>query len=42
MLAVLRNLGVHLRAGTAAPSKAAATRRFASHPEKAMALLWNT
>lgn len=39
ILAALRNLTVHLLAGVDAASKAAATRRFAAHPEEAMALV---
>lgn len=38
-LAALRNACVHLLEGVTAPSKAAATRRFAAHPEEALPLL---
>jgi predicted transposase YbfD/YdcC len=39
VLAALRNACVHLLEGVAATSKAAATRRFAAHPEEAHLLL---
>jgi len=39
VLAALRNACVHLLEGVEAPSKAAATRRFAAHPEEALLLL---
>ena len=39
VLAALRNTVVHLLEGVPAPSKAAATRRFAAHPEEALPLL---
>ncbi len=39
VLAALRNACVHLLAAVAAPSKAAATRRLAAHPEEALLLL---
>ena len=42
VLAVIRNTVVHLLAGVKAPSKASAVRRFASCPQEAVALLWNT
>ena len=42
VLAVLRNVVVHLREGVKAPSKAAATRRFAGHPAEAVTLLQNS
>jgi hypothetical protein len=38
-LAVLRNVAVHLLNGVEAPSKAAATRRFAARPQEAIDLL---
>ncbi len=38
ILAALRNLTVHLLEEVEAPSKAAATRRFAIHPKEALAL----
>lgn len=38
-LAALRNACVHLLEGVVAPSKAAATRRLAAHPEEALILL---
>jgi len=40
VLAMLRNVAVHLLEGVAAPSKAAATRRFMVHPEEALPLLF--
>jgi hypothetical protein len=40
VLAAGRNVAVHLREGVEAPSKAAATRRFAIHPEEAVPLLF--
>jgi predicted transposase YbfD/YdcC len=39
VLAALRNVVVHLLEGVEATSKAAATRRFAAHPEEALPLL---
>ena len=39
MLAAIRNAVVHLLEGVEAASKAAATRRFAAHPEEALPLL---
>jgi hypothetical protein len=39
VLAALRNACVHLLEGVKAPSKAAATRRLAAHPEEALRLL---
>jgi predicted transposase YbfD/YdcC len=39
VLAALRNVVVHLLEGVRAPRKAAATRRFAAHPEEALPLL---
>jgi hypothetical protein len=39
VLAAIRNACVHLREGVKAPSKAAATRRLAAHPEEALVLL---
>jgi len=39
VLAALRNACVHLLEGVEAPSKAAATRRFAAHPKEALLLL---
>jgi hypothetical protein len=39
VLAAVRNVVVHLLAGVEASSKAAATRRFAAHPEEALPLL---
>ena len=39
VLAALRNACVHLLEDVEAPSKAAATRRFAAHPEEALSLL---
>jgi hypothetical protein len=38
-LAAVRNVAVHLLSGVKASSKAAATRRWAAHPEEALALL---
>jgi hypothetical protein len=38
-LAAVRNACVHLLEGVQAPSKAAATRRLAAHPEEALPLL---
>ena len=38
-LAALRNVAVHLLDGVEAPSKAAATRRFAARPQEAIDLL---
>jgi len=38
-LAAVRNTVVHLLAGSEAPSRAAATRRYAAHPQEALALL---
>jgi hypothetical protein len=40
ILAAVRNAVVHLLAGVEACSKAAATRRFAAHPEEALPLLF--
>jgi hypothetical protein len=40
VLAALRNAAVHLLEGVEASSKAAATRRFAVHPEEALPLLF--
>jgi predicted transposase YbfD/YdcC len=40
VLAALRNAAVHLLHGVAAASKAAATRRFAAHPDEALPLLF--
>ena len=39
VLAAVRNTAIHLLAGSAWPSKAAATRRYAAHPHEALALL---
>lgn len=39
VLAALRNAAVHLLTGLGAKSRAAATRRLASHPDEAVALL---
>lgn len=39
VLAAVRNAAVHLLERVAAASKAAATRRFAAHPEEALPLL---
>jgi Transposase DDE domain len=39
VLSMLRNVAVHLLEGVAAPSKAAATRRFMIHPDEALPLL---
>jgi predicted transposase YbfD/YdcC len=39
VLAALRNAVVHLLEGVKAPSKAAATRRFAAHPDEAIRLI---
>jgi hypothetical protein len=39
VLAAVRNAIIHLVAGVAAPSHAAAIRRFNAHPEEAFALL---
>lgn len=39
VLAAIRNVAVHLLEGVEASSKAAATRRFAAHPEEALPLL---
>ena len=39
-LAAIRNVAVHLLEGVEASSKAAATRRFAAHPQEAVALLF--
>jgi hypothetical protein len=39
VLAALRNAVVHLLAGVAAPSRAAAIRRFNAHPDEALRLL---
>ena len=39
VLAALRNAAVHLLAGVKAPSKAAAARRLAVHPEEALPLI---
>ena len=39
VLAALRNAVVHLLAGVAAPSRAAAIRRFNAHPAEALRLL---
>ena len=39
VLAAVRNVVVHLLEGVEAPSKAAATRWFAAHPEEALPLL---
>ncbi len=39
VLAAIRNTCVHLLEDVEAPSKAAATRRFAAHPEEALPLL---
>ena len=39
VLAAVRNAVVHLLGGVKASSKAAATRRFAAHPEEALPLL---
>lgn len=39
VLAAVRNVAVYLLEGVAAPSKAAATRRFAAHPQEAVRLL---
>lgn len=39
ILAGLRNVVVHLVDGVDAPSKAAATRRFAAHPHEAIELI---
>ena len=36
VLAAVRSTVVHLLAGVKAASKAAATRRFAAHPQKAL------
>jgi hypothetical protein len=41
VLAGLRNVVVHLLEGVKANSKAAATRRFAAHPEEALPLLFS-
>ena len=40
VLAAIRNACVHLLEDVEAPSKAAATRRFAAHPEEAVRLLF--
>jgi predicted transposase YbfD/YdcC len=40
VLAAIRKAAVHLREGVEANSKAAATRRFAAHPEEAFPLLF--
>ncbi len=40
VLAAIRNVAVHLLEGVEASSKAAATRRFAAHPEEAIRLLF--
>jgi predicted transposase YbfD/YdcC len=40
VLAAIRNAAVHLLEGVKASSKAAATRRFAAHPEEALPLLF--
>jgi predicted transposase YbfD/YdcC len=40
VLAAIRNACVHLLEGVKAPSKAAATRRLAAHPEEAVPLLF--
>jgi predicted transposase YbfD/YdcC len=40
VLAALRNAVIHLLDGVQAPSKAAAVRRFAAHPEEAVRLLF--
>ena len=40
VLAAVRNACVHLLEGVEAPSKAAATRRLAAHPEEAVSLLF--
>jgi hypothetical protein len=40
VLAAVRNACVHLLEAVEAPSKAAATRRLAAHPEEAVALLF--
>jgi predicted transposase YbfD/YdcC len=40
VLAMVRNVAVHLLEGVQAPSKAAATRRFMIHPEEALPLLF--
>jgi hypothetical protein len=37
---MLRNVAVHLLEGVAAPSKAAATRRFMIHADEALPLLF--
>lgn len=39
VLAALRNTAVYLFGRTKAPSKAAATRRFAAHPDEAVRLI---
>ena len=39
LLATMRNIAIHLLEGIEAPSKAAATRRLAAHPEEAINLL---
>jgi Transposase DDE domain len=39
VLAAVRNVAVHLLEGVEAASKAAATRRFAAHPQEALPLL---
>ena len=39
VLAVVRNVAVHLLAGVDQPSAAAATRRFAVHPDETLPLL---
>lgn len=39
VLAAVRNLAVHLLEDVGAPSKAAACRHFAVHPEEALALI---
>ena len=40
VLAAIRNVVVHLLEGVEAESKAAATRRFAAHPEEALRFLF--
>jgi predicted transposase YbfD/YdcC len=40
VLAAIRNVAVHLLEGVASAGKAAATRRFAVHPQEAFALLF--
>jgi hypothetical protein len=40
VLALLRNVAVHLLEGVDAPSKKAAARRFTVHPEEALPLLF--